>query len=83
MNIKTRLIKLETDLQSRQPFCDCFHQLFMAQVRAVYDNEPFDENSYSLPETDYCRKCKKPVNVQFERRFTEQLNLVYGELVKG
>ena len=82
MNIKNRLKKIEETLALKNPtakFCECFRKRFHANVRNVYDNEPFNEAEFTVPETDYCHKCRKPV-AQLDLDVIEKINRIYGDL---
>lgn len=78
MNIINRIKKLETHHGTNKPFCECFHEYRRQLINSVYDDTPFDENAVKLPEGDYCRKCRKPVDVEFERATERNIQMIYG-----
>lgn len=80
MNILNRIKKLETHHDTNKPFCECFHEYRRKMIDSVYDGTPYDETGANLPTGDYCRKCRKPVNVEFEQRMERNLLLIYGDL---
>jgi hypothetical protein len=49
-------------------------------IALIYDGTPYEERDVRLPEGDYCHRCRKPVDVERERRFHETVNLIYGDL---
>jgi hypothetical protein len=49
-------------------------------IDSVYDGTPYEEKDVMLPEGDYCYRCRKSVDVERERRFYENVNLIYGDL---
>jgi hypothetical protein len=77
MQLKTGIKKLESGIEDKQPFCNCFYQYQKAMIDAVYDHQSFDETAFTLPECSYCNKCKKPVNVPFEQGVIEDINIAY------
>lgn len=80
MNILNRIKKLELRHGTNKPFCECFHEYRRKMIESVYEGTPFDEKAVKLPEGNYCHKCRKPVNVEFEERMERNLLLIYGDL---
>lgn len=79
MRLKEKIKRLEKLLRPLgNEFCACFQKYFDAQIRLVYENESFDEAKFTVPETDFCPKCRAEVS----RRDTDlikSLNEIYGE----
>lgn len=80
MNIRNRIKKLENQtVNNSAEFCDCFDIHFRKMVDQVYNGTPYDETGASLPDGDYCDKCRKPVA---ERNFDQidKINKIYGDV---
>jgi len=80
MNILHRIKKLETQTDGNKPFCECFNEYRRKMIESVYAGKTFDESGENLPSGDYCRKCRKPVNIEFEQKMERDFLLIYGDL---
>lgn len=76
MHIKNRLSKMKKERgKNGLQFCRCFNNYINGAIAEVYRNVPNPIDFESLPES-WCKKCQKPVNVEFIENFNRQLALI-------